>query len=270
VQPFATKYPDAAPIQNAYGAILVENDQPGKATEVAKGVLKADEKNVKAMIVLGRAYHKSGQDETARYVLSEALKQDPSDGEIYYAFSLIDLDAKEKKLAVAHLKKAVELTPSLLDARNNLAVLYLDGGSFQEAADQLAAAAKLAPYKGEVFLNLGEAYRGLRQWKDAIGAYEKAEKLGVPGTLISFNLGLLYYSADAIEGMSRKDILKKAQSYFIKYRDAAGPKAAAQDTVNVDEILKLIDAMIKKQEAIEKKKAAAAAAPAEEEGEGGE
>jgi len=229
-------------------------------------VLKKAQKNAAAKAVLGRAYHKNGQDEFAKYILGQAIENDPNLGEPYFVLAEIALSAGEKKVAITNLKKAVELNPYLVEARNNLAVLFLDGASFEEAATHLEAAVKLAPKNGEVLLNLGEAYRGQKKWKEAVSAYEKAQDLGVPASMIYLDLALLYFSADVIEGMSRKEILLKAQAFFIKFRDAVGAKAASQE-IDIDSYLKRIDKMIK----IEDKKAAKAKEPAEtkDEGSGG-
>lgn len=262
IEPKAKKHPDVAEIQAAYAKLLVDNGQIEKAMTAAKEALKKDERSVPAMVALAKAYHKNGQNEFAKYIAGQAKDIDPQNADVYVVLSYIALADKNKKLAVEHLKKAVELSPNLIEARNNLAVLLLDGANFEEAAVHLEKIVPLASYKAEIFLNLGEAYRGLKKWKEAIDAFAQADKLGAPKSMIYFNLALLYFSADTIAGLSKKDAYKKSQSYFIKYRDAVGAKTAAEE-IDIDSYLKRLDKMIKIQEKLEAKKSGGG------EGEGG-
>jgi tetratricopeptide (TPR) repeat protein len=253
IEPKAKKYPDVAEIQAAYAKLLVDNGQIEKAMTAAKEALKKDERSVPAMVALAKAYHKNGQNEFAKYIAGQAKDIDPDNADVYVVLSYIALADNNKKLAVDHLKKAVELSPNLIEARNNLAVLLLDGANFEEAAAHLEKIVPLASYKAEIFLNLGEAYRGMKKWKEAIDAFAQAEKLGAPKSMIYFDLALLYFSADVIAGMSKKEAYQKSQSFFIKYRDAVGAKTASQE-IDVDSYLKRLDKMIKIQEKLEAKK----------------
>jgi tetratricopeptide (TPR) repeat protein len=255
IEPKAQKYKDAYEIQSAYAKLLVDDNQMSKAMDVAKGVLKKDERNVGAMVALAKAYYKNGQTEFAKYIVTQAQDIDASDPEIYVVLANIALASDNKKLAMGHLKKAVELNPKLVEAQNNLAVLLLDGASFDEAAAHLEAIVPYASYKAEIFLNLGEAYRGMKKWKEAIDTFNQAEKLGAPKSLLYFNLALLYFSADTIPGLTKKQAYEKSRSYFIKFRDEVGAKAASEE-IDIDSYLKRLDKMISIQEKLEAKKAA--------------
>jgi Flp pilus assembly protein TadD len=255
IEPKAKKYPEAWAIQAAYAKLLVEDNQIDKAMGVAKEVLKKDERNVEAMIALASAYHCNGQDEFAKFIINQAKDIEESNPEIYVVLADIAMAAGNKKLASTHLQKAIELNPYLVEAQNNLAVMLLDGANFEEAAKHLVAIVPVASYKGEIFLNLGEAYRGLRKWDDAMDAFAKAEKLGAPKEMIYFNLALLYFAADSVKGLGKKEILLKSQSYFIKYRDEVGAKAAS-DEIDIDSYLKRLDNMIRIQEKLDAKKSA--------------
>ncbi|MFH1437715.1 MAG: tetratricopeptide repeat protein [Pseudomonadota bacterium] len=261
IEPKATKYPASYAMQAAYAKLLVDDGRLSKAMDVAKAVLKNDERNLDAMIALARAYLGNGQYEFATFIVNQAKDIDDRDPEVYMVLAGIALAENKKKLARTHLKKAVELDPYFLEARNNLAVLLLDGANFEEAAGHLEALAAVSEFNGEVFLNLGEAYRGMRKWKEAMKAYDTAEKLGVPKSMIYFNLAILYFSAESIEDMTRKEILRKSQSNFLKYRDEVGAKAASEE-IDIDMYLKRIDKMIKIQEKLEAKKKDKEAEPA--------
>ena len=255
IEPRAKKYPTSYAMQAAYAKLLVDDGKLSKAMDVAKNVLKKDERNLDAMIALARAYLDNGQHEFAKFIVNQARDIDDGDPEVYMVLAGIAKAEKKTKLARTHLKKAVELNPYFIEARNNLAVLLLDGANFKEAAGHLEALAAASEFNGEVFLNLGEAYRGMRKWKDAINAYKKADKLGAPKSMIYFNLAILYFSAETIGGMTRKEILRKSQSNFLKFRDEVGAKMASED-IDIDLYLKRLDKMIKIQEKIEAKKKA--------------
>jgi len=246
------KYPSALAAHAAYAKLLAQDKQIQKAMEVAKDVLKKDERNVDAMVALARAYLQNGQNEFARFIISQAKDIDDKNPEVYLVLADIAQAMGNEKLAISYISKAVEIDPYLIEARNNLAVHLIEGGSFEEAEKHLSELARVVPTKSEIFINLGEAYRGMRKWDEAISAFGKAEQLGAPKDVLYFNLALLYFSADSVKGLSKKEILLKSQDYFIKYRNEVGPKVASS-SIDLDSYLKRLDKMIKVQEKLEAK-----------------
>ncbi|MBX3422538.1 MAG: tetratricopeptide repeat protein [Pirellulaceae bacterium] len=85
--------------------------------------------------------------------------------------------------AIVRLERAVELDPSMALARANLGWVYLDFGRYQDAADQLSAAAQLLTDKDTVYskrityANWGIALSELGQPAEALGKFEYALSL---------------------------------------------------------------------------------------------
>jgi tetratricopeptide (TPR) repeat protein len=186
-----------------------------------------------------------------------AEKVDPSVPEIYYLRSLV-LEATEyRHMAKTDLEKAIELKPDFVEARNNLAVMLIEGGSFEEAAAHLEKAIKLMPGSSEIHMNLGEAYRGMREWDKAYKHLQKAEELGASKASVALNMAFLFFAADSMAGMNRIQLLESARTRFLQFRDLVGSKKASE-YLDIDLTLKQIDKMIKVQKKLAEKKKKAA------------
>lgn len=255
------KFPENPEVATAYAELLVMSGKNEKAIDVATLALKQDESNVPAMIALARAYLANDQHEFAGFILDMAEKNDPSEPVIYYIRGLIYEKSEYDFAAMEKYEEAIKLKPDFVEALNRLAVLQVNGGSFEDAAKNLEKVVSLVPDSAVAHLNLGEAYRGIRQWQKSHEHLVKAEKLGADQVAVTLNLAFLYFAADSLPGMNRIKILEEARTRFLKYRDLVGAKAASQ-TVDIDLTLKQIDKMIKIQEKLAKKKAAAEAAAA--------
>ncbi len=269
------KYPQNPDIATAYAELLVMSGKGSKAIEIATLALKEDETNVPAMMALARAYLASDQHEFAGFILDMAEKVDPADPVIYYLRAIIFEKTDYPFAAMDMHKKAIELKPDFVEAMSRLSVMQINGGSFADAAQNLEKVLALVPDSAEAHLNMGEAYRGMKEWEKAHEHLTKAEKLGADKVAVTLDLAFLYFAAPSLPGMDRIEILKNARTRFLQFRDLVGPKAASQ-TVDVDFTLKQIDKMITVQEklAAKKKKAAeeeaAGGGEGDDGGEGGE
>jgi tetratricopeptide (TPR) repeat protein len=257
VEPKYAKYPESSGVAVAYAELLTMDGKISKAIDVAKGALKQDETDVDAMLALARAYIQNEQHEFARFILTMAEKNDPSLPEIYYLRSQVFAATDFGYLAKADLVKAIELKPDFVEALVNLAVMELDGGSFEDAAAHLEKAIALVPDSSEIHLDLGEAYRGMRQWDKAYSHFKKAEELGADKADVALDLAFLFFAADSIAGMSRVQILENSRTRFLQFRDLVGSKKAGE-VIDIELTLKQIDKMIKLQKKVEEKKKAAA------------
>lgn len=71
----------------------------------------------------------------------------------------VKADAKNNsEIAVAHYRKALELAPDFLPARNNLGSDYMNQGNLQAAENEFEAVVKVAPADAAAYLNLGNVY----------------------------------------------------------------------------------------------------------------
>ena len=86
----------------------------------------------------------------------------------------------------------------------------------------LERAAQLQPGFAKAHLNLGDAYRGLKQYEKAQEEYQKALQLFPNYADAVFNLGILYLDADKMPNMDLFAKQNTAIQYFQKYKQMMG------------------------------------------------
>jgi Tfp pilus assembly protein PilF len=257
------KYPGQLDLRNLLGAVLItrggRKNLDAAFTEARK-VLKVDERNVGAMIVLGQVFYHQGKLELAESVLDNAAKIAPNDAQVHNLRGFVFIAQKERDKAFQEFKQAASLREDFPDAHINYGAFLNQSQSFDEAVRELELAVRYAPELPAAHLNLGNAYRGAGKPQKALAEYHLVQKLDPKNTDVLFNLGLLYLDAP-IEGIATLDRLKKAREYFDRYKAAGG----------ADERLSLyvgdVDKAIKKEERRIERERKAALRKAKEEAE---
>ncbi|QRK08510.1 tetratricopeptide repeat protein [Archangium violaceum] len=208
-------------------ALLCQKKLDAAATE-AKRVLKAEERNVRAMQLLAQVYYRERKYELARMVLENARTLAPGEAVTHNALGLVQLALGSKPAALEAFKKASELKPEFAEARNNLGALLNEAQDHEAAARELEAAVQAAPDFVSARLNLGNAYRGLGDFARALAEYQHVLRLApeLPDTL--FNLAILHLDAEPPD-MDTLVRLQTSLSYFEQYR-AKGGKDERVDT----------------------------------------
>lgn len=82
-------------------------------------------------------------------------------------------DKGEFDRALECYKKAIELSPGLVVAHNNLGMVYIDKEMYREAIAELEETLRLDPGYAEAYNNLGFVHRRLGQDEEAAGYYGK-------------------------------------------------------------------------------------------------
>jgi predicted Zn-dependent protease len=102
------------------------------------------------------------------------LRARPDDASAHYWTGLARARTGATAQAVEHLGRAVELEPTLRVARLTLAAQLLVSGRPREAAQQIEAAARLAPLDAQSEHYLGAAYEAAGDRERAGSAYRRA------------------------------------------------------------------------------------------------
>ena len=90
--------------------------------------------------------------------------------------------------AIAHLRKAVEIYPPFMMARNDLGVQLMLASRLEEATEQLREAVKLDPKAFNPQLNLGIALVRQQQFAEAAAVLEKAVSINPQSAAARFHL----------------------------------------------------------------------------------
>lgn len=114
----------------------------------------------------------------------------------------------EVKLAEEDYLKLLELKPDFLEAGNNLAVIYISSGRFDEALEIINKFLKYYPGSAELYCNKGTVYLRMGKKEEGLAMLEKSAKLNPYLRQASYMLGLVYF---------KKGNTEKAMKQFVKY-----------------------------------------------------
>lgn len=118
-------------------------------------------------------YHRRGESLQAIDRLHALLSQRPS-GTAWYTLANIYHDLHRHKEAIASYQQAINASPNLPEAYNNLALALEETGEIGQAVDVLRTALKLSPKYFNGHLNMARLLRRIREYEAAISHCENA------------------------------------------------------------------------------------------------
>ncbi|MBX7113692.1 MAG: tetratricopeptide repeat protein [Myxococcaceae bacterium] len=213
--------PASLGLRNALVYTLSAQAKYDAAATEAKKVLKADERNVRAMQLLAKVYAREGKHELAKMVLENARAVDGSNAGVHNALGLTYLALKQKPQALESFKQAVTLRPDFAEAKNNYGVMLNEAQDYDAAVKELEGAVTSAPDFTAARMNLGNAYRGKQDFSKAMTQYKEVMRLSPGNADPYFNLAILHLDSE-IPGMDTTERLKTSLSYFAQYQDKGG------------------------------------------------
>jgi tetratricopeptide (TPR) repeat protein len=240
------RYTEARPENMDHRAIALQVElHEGKYEEVirkAKQILRRDETNAEAMIIMAEANIQLDRTELAEAILERARKLQPERAEIYFKYSKIRSRQERIADAIALLERALKHRPDFPEAHNNLGVLLHDAGNYDDAVAQLRAALASFPDYKQAYLNLGNALKAQRKFREAEQAFKDALEIDARYADALFNLGVLYLDTE-LEGIDKIARLNKSIEYFESYKQAATKRLPKDNLADkyIDEARKTIE-----------------------------
>ncbi len=171
-------------------------------------------RNSELLALLGRLYLKQGDLHKGEQVFDTALRQDPKNEQLLYAYGLfLDQAGKQGRAmsvmeqvialspkhaaalnyvgytwadkrqhlqkALEYIKRAVEQKPESAYIRDSLGWVYFRLGRYDEAVAELKKALTLSDEDAEIWEHLGDVYVAMGKAKEALHAYQQAgERFG--------------------------------------------------------------------------------------------
>lgn len=243
----ADKYAELRPDNMSHRGVALEIAlHQGKYEEViqkAKQILRRDETNVSAMLVMAQANMQLGRHELAEAILQRVRELDPNLPEVYFKYAQIRAGRDEITEAITLYERAIELRPDYPEAHNNLGVLFQQAGDYRAAADQFSAAIAASPDFKQAYLNLGNAQKGLGDFSAAEASFKRALKLDPRYDKALFNLGVLFLDSD-VPGSDKIGRLNISLDYFGQYKNVLASAAGKNDPADkyIQEARKAIEA----------------------------
>jgi len=124
---------------------------------------------------LASAYEELKQFDRAEQILRESLTRNPADDVAMNALGYMLADRGQKlPEAVALITRALAAEPDNPSYLDSLGWVYVKQGKFADAVGPLEQAAKAAPSASAVQDHLGDAYFGVKRYRDAADAFTRA------------------------------------------------------------------------------------------------
>jgi Flp pilus assembly protein TadD len=123
----------------ATGRLLESREEYPKALAEYEKALKAEPKNLTALVSLARLQDRQGNPDQAIVTYQKAIKAHPKSALLHNDLGLCYARKRDLASAVAMLNKAVEIEPSKPNYRNNLATVLVESGRTDDALKHLQA-----------------------------------------------------------------------------------------------------------------------------------
>lgn len=171
--------------------------------------------NVREILQKGLAHHQAGQLKDAETCYRKVLKQDRRNVDATHLLGVVLLDGGKPNDAICLIKKASVLSPK----RGNI---YVNLGNAYVAADRLADAAKAYqratecdPNDLDAIQRLADTCRKLEKFEDAVAAHQKAVSLAPNNGRLYLALGVALKDAGKYDEAEQiyRGVLSKAPHY---------------------------------------------------------
>jgi Tfp pilus assembly protein PilF len=125
--------------------------------------------------------------------LKEAVQLDPRNATYRNALGVVYLDMRRPAEAQAEFQKATELEPGFAEAHHNLGLAFAEQKRYEQAIAAYRRALSLPMYATPeiAYYNLGNAYLGLNQPRDAEDAFRAAVQINPKLTGAYYQLGMI-------------------------------------------------------------------------------
>ncbi|MFQ3646955.1 MAG: tetratricopeptide repeat protein [Anaerolineae bacterium] len=211
-----------------YGQLLIDAQQPADALRVANTITNTAPGDVRGYALKTRAMAWLGQSAAAIPVALQGMNIDnrfgplyeaisrayagearwreaidsarmatelsPSDARAYWALGMVLTQTGNYDMAIAELRTAIQLNPTLLPPYFELAFLLLSLDRNQEAIDLYDRILGMQPRNARALLRQCEAYRKIGEFNRALGLCQDAVDADPTFTPAQYRLGMFRYS----------------------------------------------------------------------------
>lgn len=121
---------------------------------------------------------RDGDQQGAARLARALVRQRPQLAEAWLLLGVVRQRGEQPRRAIRAFRRALNLQDDLSDAHNRLGVLLLQRGNEVESFDHLRRATELSPNDSSAWIHLAQACLHLGRSDDALGALDRAERLG--------------------------------------------------------------------------------------------
>jgi len=154
--------------------------------------VKANSKDVDALIKLGTVYQNQGQIDKAIEQFKKAIEIDPNSMLAHSNLAYIYEGQGKIDEAIAEFKELLRIKPDFPQIHVGIGLLYDSQGKTDEAIAEMKKAIQLDPKTTVAYINLGVLYRKKGMLDDAIGQFKKLLEMQPDTAVYHGVLGDLY------------------------------------------------------------------------------
>lgn len=185
------------------------------AAEKLDQVLYSDPEFVEARFLLARTYEQiNGKHLMAIDEAKKVLEKQANNYKVHNLLARIYIfKTSEYEKALAELKETMALAPLDAEARDLLGIMYYLDGNISQAINEHRAALSAQSEYAPAHNHLGDAYRQLKRWADAILEYEAAKSYD------KNNLEYIQDLAYTYENAGHKDAAIREWKSFLRQKN---------------------------------------------------
>lgn len=161
-------------VQARLGGKYLRADEPSKARDILEKALRSEPGHFAARVGLACALDALGQVEQALDQLRIAQKADPASPAILFCLGYCHERAGRETEAEQYYQDALNVCPTLRNAHERLAALFLRQGRVDSAIVHYSSLCDLDPQQTDLQLTLANLYHRKGDHQEAISRYEQA------------------------------------------------------------------------------------------------
>ncbi len=173
----AARRPDDLGIQTRLGGRYLRSDQPTEAAEIFEAVLEKSARHLPARLGMACAMDALGRTSEALEHLRAAQKVDPVSPAILFCLGYCHERQGGEIEAVRYYQEAIGFCPTLRNAHERLAAMYLKEGRTDLAIEHYQTLCELDPHHTDLQLTLANLLLTSGQHREAIRRFEHALSL---------------------------------------------------------------------------------------------
>ncbi|MGK2941561.1 MAG: tetratricopeptide repeat protein [Immundisolibacter sp.] len=217
-QPAASADNTDPAVQNyARGVEALRAGELDGAEKAFKAAAEANPRMPQPLVGLADVAQRRGDSPGAKKLLDQAVALAPNDDGAHYALAVFHVQTRDYLAAEAELKRVIEISPTLIRARLDLAGLYANSLSRpSDAIPAYRAAVQVDPTHAGAHQGLAMALAGTGQFKEAEAEYRKAAELAPDIPLPLHSLARMQLSRGQTDaGLASLDAALKVLPNFV-------------------------------------------------------
>lgn len=183
--------PDDTEALYRLGLAHLSLNEPRKAIKPLEQLVKTDPESLDGKILLARAYRAAGEVDKAKALLDNAILEVPDDSSLRAERGLLARTTLDLPGAIAHFKKASELSPGDADLLFNLGEALQAGRNLEQAIATYRKALSLKPDLTQARVNLGKALAEKGLYAEAKETLAQVNKDTLADGEAHYNLGVI-------------------------------------------------------------------------------